>query len=120
MAVLATRILAFSIRLGCPTPIFLSKMKPSSKKESCRGVTCFRGENGLEWLARDQVGANGWAIDQLAREGVCGGGDASRVPPGFLIMWIASRSVAPFSRSTASTASFAKCSLSCGQAGQGA
>lgn len=34
---LATRILAFSIRLGWPTPIFLSSMKPSSRKESCAG-----------------------------------------------------------------------------------
>lgn len=32
--VLATRILAFSTRLGCPTPMRLSKMKPSSRKES--------------------------------------------------------------------------------------
>mmetsp|Transcript_46421 Transcript_46421/g.116368 ORF Transcript_46421/g.116368 Transcript_46421/m.116368 type:complete len:245 (-) Transcript_46421:24-758(-) len=34
MGVLATRTLAFSRRLGWPTPIFLSRMKPSERNES--------------------------------------------------------------------------------------
>lgn len=35
IGVFATRILAFSILRGCPMPIRLSRMKPSSKKDSC-------------------------------------------------------------------------------------
>ena len=35
MAVLAMSTRAFSMRLGCPTPIFLLRMKPSSRYESC-------------------------------------------------------------------------------------
>mmetsp|Transcript_40486 Transcript_40486/g.96219 ORF Transcript_40486/g.96219 Transcript_40486/m.96219 type:complete len:272 (-) Transcript_40486:57-872(-) len=71
MEVLAMRILAFSMRFGCPTPIFLSRMNPSSRK------------------------------------------DSSRVPPVRLMIWMDSRFVEPFRRSTASTARAAKWSLSC-------
>ena len=35
MAVLAMSTRAFSMRLGWPTPIFLLRIKPSSKYESC-------------------------------------------------------------------------------------
>jgi len=70
MAVLATRMRAFSTRVGWPTPGGLARMKPSSSQ------------------------------------------DSASVPPAFLRMWMADRSVEPFSRSTASTARAAKWSRS--------
>ncbi|BAS95271.1 Os05g0556650 [Oryza sativa Japonica Group] len=41
IAVFATKILAFSILFGWPRPIFLSRMNPSSKKESFRDPPVF-------------------------------------------------------------------------------
>mmetsp|Transcript_48357 Transcript_48357/g.97296 ORF Transcript_48357/g.97296 Transcript_48357/m.97296 type:complete len:231 (+) Transcript_48357:1104-1796(+) len=41
MAVFASMILAFSMRLGCPTPIFLSRMNPSARYESLSDPPAF-------------------------------------------------------------------------------
>ena len=49
--VFATRILAFSMRLGCPTPMRLSKMKPSSRNESCRGGRAQK-QRDCQWAHR--------------------------------------------------------------------